>query len=287
MCLLRAIQISVLTAVLAIAAYDLPASQGQYREYSMNEKPDATKTAEVNDITIKVVYDNNPYMDGLQTAWGFSAFITGPEKTVLFDTGADSPRLLSNMEKLAIDVNSIDIVVLSHIHGDHTGGLDGFLEKNFKVVVYLPKSFPEKFKQNMQARGASIVEVQGPLQICGDVHTTGQLGTSILEQSLIVRTKLGLIVITGCAHPGIVKIVNTVKDLMKDDILLVMGGFHLNSVPKSEIEKIISAFKKAQVKYVGPCHCTGDEARDLFEKQYGKYYINVGVGRAITSADLQ
>jgi 7,8-dihydropterin-6-yl-methyl-4-(beta-D-ribofuranosyl)aminobenzene 5'-phosphate synthase len=279
----QAIQISVLTAILAIAADNLPASQG----HSMNEKPDATKAADVNYITIKVVYDNNPYKDGLQTAWGFSAFITSPEKTILFDTGADSPRLLSNMKKLAIDVNSIDIVVLSHIHGDHIGGLDGLLEKNSKVAVYLPKSFPANFKQNVQARGASIVEVQEPLQICGNVYTTGQLGTSIIEQSLIVRTKSGLIVITGCAHPGIVKIVNTAKELMKDDILLVMGGFHLNSVPENEIEKIISAFKKAQIKYAAPCHCTGDEARSLFEKQYGKYYINVGVGKMITGADLQ
>jgi 7,8-dihydropterin-6-yl-methyl-4-(beta-D-ribofuranosyl)aminobenzene 5'-phosphate synthase len=237
-------------------------------------------------LTITVVYDNNPCKEGLQTAWGFSCVISGAEKTILFDTGGDGSVLLDNMKKLAVEPNSIDTVVLSHIHSDHTGGLDSFLEKNSGVTIYLPKSFPKKFKDNILSFRSKIVEVEQPLKICENVYSTGQLGRLIKEQSLIVRTDKGLIVITGCAHPGIVKIVNRAKDLMKDDILLVMGGFHLEWAMKGKIEKIISAFEKSGVQYVGPAHCSGDKARSLFEQRFGSSYINVGAGKAVTVADL-
>ncbi len=238
------------------------------------------------DMTITVIYDNNPYKEGIETAWGFSCVITGLEKTILFDTGGDGSILLDNMEKLAVEPNSIDIVVLSHIHGDHTGGLDSFLEKNSDVTIYLPKSFPAKFKGKAQEYGAKVVEVEQSLKICENVYSTGELGRLIKEQSLIIQTEAGLIAITGCAHPGIVKIVRTVKTLHEDDVALVMGGFHLEWATKGKIEKIISAFKQMGVRYAGPCHCTGDKARSLFEKHFGKNYINIGAGKVVTAADL-
>jgi len=256
----------------------------------MNEETKAISAPEVNgvnDLTITVVYDNNPYKQGLETAWGFACLITGAEKTILFDTGGDGQILLNNMEKLAVEANSVELVVLSHIHGDHTGGLGSFLEKKPGVTIYLPKSFPIKFKQSMKGYGAKVIEVEQPLEICENVYSTGQLGILIKEQSLIVRTNKGLVVITGCAHPGIVKIVNTVKNLVKDDILLVMGGFHLEWATKGKVEKIISAFKKSNVRYVGPCHCTGDKARALFEKHFGKNYVKSGAGKVIRTADLE
>jgi 7,8-dihydropterin-6-yl-methyl-4-(beta-D-ribofuranosyl)aminobenzene 5'-phosphate synthase len=236
--------------------------------------------------TITVVYDNNPHKPGLDNAWGFSCLITGAEKSILFDTGPDD-SLLNNMKKLEIGPGSIDVVILSHIHGDHTGGLNGFLEKNPDVTVYLPKSFPAKFKDSMVSRRAKIVEVEQFVKICEDVYSTGQLGKWIKEQSLIIKTDKGLIVITGCAHPGIVKIVNTARDLLKDDVLLVVGGFHLEWTGKGRIERIISAFRQVGVRYVGPCHCSGEEARTLFEGHFSKNYINIGAGKVILMADLQ
>jgi 7,8-dihydropterin-6-yl-methyl-4-(beta-D-ribofuranosyl)aminobenzene 5'-phosphate synthase len=238
-------------------------------------------------MNITVVHDNNSYKQGLETAWGFSAFITGTEKTILFDTGGDGSILLGNMEKLAVEPNSIDIIVLSHIHGDHTGGLNGFLERNRDVTVYLPKSFPKKFKDNVLSFGAKIVEVEQSLKVCENVYSTGELGRLIKEQSLIIQTDKGLIVITGCAHPGIVKIVNAAKNLLEDNILLVMGGFHLEWTTKGKIEKIISVFEKLGVRYVGPAHCSGDKARSLFKKHFGENYIDVGAGKIIIIANLQ
>lgn len=238
-------------------------------------------------ISITVTYDNNPCKQGMETAWGFSAFITGTEKTILFDTGPHTANsLLDNMQKLAIEPDNVDVVGLSHIHGDHTGGLDSFLEKNPNVTVYLPSVFPKKFKDNARDHGARIIEVKESKQICENVYSTGQLGKWIKEQSLIIRTDKGLIIVIGCAHSGIVNIVSTAKELMKDNILLVMGGFHLEWATKGRIEKIISAFKQLGVRCVGPCHCSGHKARSLFEKHFGSSYINTGAGKVITLADL-
>jgi len=246
-----------------------------------------TSTTAVKDLSITVSYDNNSYKGGLTTAWGFSCVIRGTEKTILFDTGGDGSILLTNMKELGINPKEIELVVLSHIHGDHVGGLPNFLEKNPEVVVYLPKSFPKGFKDSMQEYGAKIVEVQGPLKICQEVYSTGELGTWIKEQSLIIYTEKGLIIITGCAHPGIVKIIDKAKKLVKDDVLLVMGGFHLGGESKGEIEKIVSNFRKLGVSYIGPCHCSGDAARQLFKEEYGKNFINVGVGRVVRTNDLK
>ena len=240
----------------------------------------------MQDIDITIVCDNNPYKEGLERGWGFSCLAGGPEKSILFDTGPGG-SLLVNMEKLAIEPRSIDTVVLSHIHPDHTGGLESFLEKNPEVAVYLPKSFPERFKDNVQAQGAKVIEVRHPIKICENVWSTGQTGKWVKEQSLVIKTDKGLVVISGCSHPGIVNIVNAAKDLVKDDILLVMGGFHLECAGKGKIEKVISVFKQLGVRYVGLCHGSGDKARSMFEEYFGRKYIKIGAGKMITIANLE
>jgi len=255
----------------------------------------------VKDLAITVVYNNNPCGRESAGGWGFSAMLAGTEKNILFDTGPDSSLLWAgrrrkaspsglaadSMETLEKDPKSIDIIVLSHIHSDHSGGLWGFLEKNANVTIYLPESFPKKFKDRTTSAGANTVEVKEPLEICENVYSTGQLGKWKKEQSLIIRTEAGMIVMAGCAHPGILNIVKKARDLIKDDILLVMGGFHLEWARGAKIEKIISAFDQWGVRYVGPCHCCGHKAMSALEKHFGKNYINVGAGTVITLSDLQ
>ena len=265
----------------------------------MNEQTKPISAPEVNgvnDLTITIVSDNNPYKEGLapplggaglETAWGFACLITGAEKTILFDTGKDGSMLLNNMKKLAIEPNSVELVVLSHIHPDHTGGLGSLIEKNPNVIVYLLQSFPTKYKESVKGCGAKVIEVEQPLEICENVYSTGQLGILRKEQSLIVRTDKGLVIITGNAHPGIVRIISTAKNLLKDEILLVMGGFHLEWATKAQLERIISAFKELGVRYVSLCHCSSEKARRMFEKHFGNNYVNTGAGKVITLADLE
>jgi 7,8-dihydropterin-6-yl-methyl-4-(beta-D-ribofuranosyl)aminobenzene 5'-phosphate synthase len=241
----------------------------------------------LKDITLTIVYDNNPYEKSLQTAWGFSCVIKGAEKTILFDTGGDGTMLLSNMGKLGIEPLEIDAIVLSHIHSDHTGGLMDFLRRNPDVVLYLPKSFPEGFKKEVRSQGATVVEISEPTGICRGVYSTGELGSYLQEQSLVVATDKGSIVITGCGHPGIVRIVEAAKEMIPGSVGLILGGFHLQGETKQGIEKTISQLMTLKVTHVGPCHCSGTLARELFQRAWGQNYMNVGVGRAIHIPNLE
>jgi 7,8-dihydropterin-6-yl-methyl-4-(beta-D-ribofuranosyl)aminobenzene 5'-phosphate synthase len=235
----------------------------------------------IKNLSLTIVYDNNLYKKGLATSWGFACVIKGAEKTILFDTGGSSAVLLNNMQRLGIDPKEIDVVVLSHIHGDHVGGLNGFLQENIEVTVYLLATFPPEFKESLKRAGIKTIEVNDPVRICKGVYSTGVAGSMIKEQSLMISSNQGMVVITGCAHPGVVHIIQIVKKIMEDKILLVIGGFHLRTMRKAELEEIITNFRKLGVERVGPCHCTGDLARRMFEQEYGKNFLDVGVGRLI------
>jgi len=235
------------------------------------------------ELTLTIVYDNNEYDQRLETKWGFSCLIEGLQKTILFDTGGDSATLLSNMKKLNIGPRRVNAVVLSHIHGDHIGGLSGFLEENSDVIVYLPQSFPQTFKEGVRLLGAQVDEVSEAKELFTGAYTTGELGNGTKEQSLIVTTSKGLVIITGCAHPGVVNIVREARVVAREDrVYLVMGGFHLGSASTSEVESVITEFRRLSVRKVAPCHCSGDETRRLFGERYGDDYIDNGVGKKIT-----
>jgi 7,8-dihydropterin-6-yl-methyl-4-(beta-D-ribofuranosyl)aminobenzene 5'-phosphate synthase len=241
----------------------------------------------LNELAITVVHDNYPSVDSLKMAWGFAALVTGPEKTVLFDTGSDGTLLLENMAGLGIEPGRIDIVVLSHVHGDHTGGLMGFLKANPRVEVYLPASFPARFKDVVRGCGATVTEIAEPQEICRDVYTTGVLGRRVKEQALVIRTARGLVVLTGCAHPGIVRILEKATSWHGEPVLLLMGGFHLEWSMRRKLEKIVAAFRTQSVRHVAPTHCSSDKARQFFQQHYGPQYIEVGVGRKVVLAELK
>jgi len=241
--------------------------------------------AHATDLKLTIIYDNNPYKDHLETRWGFSCLVEGLEKTILFDVGGEGAILLSNMEKLKIDPGLIDILVLSHVHYDHIGGLADFLGRNSDVTVYVPKSFPANVKRKIHETGAGLVEVGKALQICNRAYSTGELGEWIKEQSLIIETSKGLAIITGCAHPGIVQIIQKAKTLLRSPPYLILGGFHLCWMNGHQVNGIIRGIQREAVKKVAPCHCSGDIAREQFKKEYGKDFILVGVGKIITIID--
>jgi len=232
-------------------------------------------------ITVTILYDNYAFRKDLQTAWGVACFIEGLEKNILFDTGGDPGTLLSNMEKLGISPERIQIVFLSHIHGDHTGGLAAVLERNPSVTVFLPASFPEKMKAAVRDKGANVVEVKEPTNVCQGAFSTGEMGTPIKEQALCVRVKGGIAVITGCAHPGIVQVVTKATEFGKAVPQLVMGGFHMIGYNEKKIRQVIAEFRKLGVVRVGPCHCSGDRTRQMFSEAFGNRFIKAGVGAVV------
>lgn len=240
------------------------------------------RSVESNEITITILYDNYPYKQGLKTDWGFSCIIHGTEKTILFDTGGKEEILFHNMNELNISPKDVDLVVISHLHGDHVAALYPFLEKNNKVSVYFPTFYPRSkpvWRDN--ETGVKMVYQDEPVELCKDVFLSGQMGTTIKEQSLIIDTEKGVIVITGCAHPGVVDLVKRAKEVVKKDVYLVFGGFHLASKSEAALKEMIGQFKEMGVRKVGATHCSGDRAIEMFKIAYKEDFIPMGVGKVL------
>jgi 7,8-dihydropterin-6-yl-methyl-4-(beta-D-ribofuranosyl)aminobenzene 5'-phosphate synthase len=231
-------------------------------------------------ITITTLFDNYPFDSRLITSWGFSALVQRGEHTLLFDTGGNGTILLENMSTLGIDPAAIESIVLSHIHSDHVDGLQSLLNTGIQPTVCVPPSFPSYFKDSVR-QSTELIDVEPGLLIAEDVYSTGEIGTQIPEQALVIRTTKGLVVITGCAHPGVVQMVERAQELFGDPVYLVMGGFHLIDKPASAIHTIIEDFRRLGVQKVAPSHCTGDQAIALFHEAYQEDFIESGVGKVL------
>lgn len=232
-------------------------------------------------IKVTIIYDNFNFKEGLKSDWGFSCLIQGTDQTILFDTGARKSVFEQNFEALSIDPKEIGLIVISHDHYDHTGGLETFLEKNSDVYVYIIESFAQKSKKLIEEIGGKIRYEPNLTEICKDVYLSGTLGDKIEEQSLAINTDKGLVVITGCSHPGINKILEHFKTSLNKDIYMVFGGFHLMQMNEEEMKSIISEMKELGVQRCGATHCTGKKQIEMFKDSFGDNYVSLGVGNVI------
>jgi 7,8-dihydropterin-6-yl-methyl-4-(beta-D-ribofuranosyl)aminobenzene 5'-phosphate synthase len=192
-----------------------------------------------------ILYDNEARR-GFKEGHGFSCLVEG-QKNILVDTGWDGHLLLSNMEKIGIKVKDVDSIFLSHNHWDHIGGLPTILARacylNKNLEVFYPKWFSKNLKREVNAR-ADLKETSIAARIANDTYTTGELGNDIKEQSLIVKSEKGNIIVTGCAHPGLDFIIK--KSRQFGQIYGVIGGFH--GFDQYDILK--------GIHIIVPCHCT-------------------------------
>ena len=232
-------------------------------------------------IVITILYDNYIFKEGTQSDWGFSCLIENTEKTILFDTGTRPDILIKNATVLNKDFSQVEIIVISHNHGDHTGGLLDVLKKSDNMRAYLPYSTPSSYVNQVKNAGGEVCSDKESVQICRKCYLTGELGDNIKEQSLILDTKDGLVVIAGCSHPGIVNIVKRAKDILGKEIYMVFGGFHLRSHSSEMVADIIAELKSLHVQKCCPTHCTGDEAIQMFKKAFGNNFLQMGTGKVI------
>ncbi len=239
----------------------------------------------VAEPTITVVYDSKAGASNLAVGWGFAAVLSGTDRTILFDTGPGA-ELLENMRSLEIDPESIDAAVISHNHPDHAGGLRHLLRAKPGITVYVPKPSAKSLRRTISGCGGQFVEVGGPTRICPNVVSTGPLGRWIKEQSLIVTTRAGVVILAACSHPGILKIARKAKALTGRRIELVLGGFHLERKRKSAILKIVSAFERWKVKHVALGHCTADKAEAVFRAHFAGSCTILAAGTSIHLSDL-
>jgi len=239
-------------------------------------------------LRITVLYDNIAANTRFQAANGFAALIEYRGHTLLMDGGFNPYILRRNMDSLGIAPSRIEAIVLSHAHGDHSYGLQALVDRHVRPLLYLLGAFPKADTDRDRLGDKFALEEAAPGQeLIPGVFTTGEMmaGQGFYghtpEQSLVIPTDSGLVVITGCAHPGVVSIVRRATEMFGGPVRLVMGGFHLVDKSAAEIGQIVSEFRALGVRRVGATHCTGAPAIAQFAEAYGSEYVRLGAGRVL------
>jgi 7,8-dihydropterin-6-yl-methyl-4-(beta-D-ribofuranosyl)aminobenzene 5'-phosphate synthase len=249
---------------------------------------------------------------------GVSYLLKTDEATILFDLGENSrdedpSPLLRNMAKLGIMPENIDMIVISHNHGDHVGG-DKWAEKStFSLTNYQPplKQMPVYTPVEMTYPGLNPVYTPLPTKIAKGVATIGVIHNPVFfvdigEQALAVNVKdKGIVIISGCGHQSIEKILLRTETLFDEPIYAVLGGFHyplevernISWIQKyvvvgklpwecltvEEIRANCELLKARRIKLVGlSAHDSSDGSIAIFKKEFPDAFVNIRVGERIS-----
>lgn len=234
-------------------------------------------------MKIKILATGSTKWERFIRRWGVS-FLIGED--VLFDTFGDPGVLLNNMRKFDIDTAKIKHVVLSHDDWDHIAGLWYLLPDRKDITVYVCPGFKQGIKDRINSFGVKVLEVGKTTQIKEGIYSTGELygesdGRKIYEQSVVVKTRDGLAVICGCAHPGVVKIAKKVKDSFKENVRWLIGGFHLKDNSDETNAHVISELQDLGVRKIVPMHCTGKRAAEAMREAFGQGFLRVREGESL------
>lgn len=273
----------------------------------------ASREARAERPRIVILYDAFGRDATFVKDWGFSALVEHNGKRILFDTGNDAAIFAANVRAAKVDLRKLDFVVISHRHLDHTAGLEHLLRVNPAVTIYAPKETfgpfgstlpsgfyrkevslpeheryfgghpPEPLKFGSAWPKAKFVPVDGDIEIAPGVRLISLVsetpGTKDLrELSLALNTPKGVVLVVGCSHPGVEKIVEAAAQIDRR-VQLLVGGFHMPAAPDDQIAKVASALHDTwHVEQLAPGHCTGEPAFAHFKKVWGANYLYAGVG---------
>lgn len=276
-----------------------------------------TAPAETGAAQITILYDAFGKPSAMRKDWGFSAYVEYGGKRILFDTGNNSEIFAQNVKAKGIDLTNLDFAIVSHRHGDHTSGLNHLLSVNPKVKIYVPQenfgvfgaALPGTFYKGNDALPAEMRYFDGKPQerlrfgtpwIGGDfvwvtqttevapgfhlILLSGKWGADleVREISLAIDTPDGIVLIVGCSHPTIEKIVETAKTTLNKPIHLVVGGTHLLPAKDDQLKSIVMSLHDTwKVNYIAPAHCTGETAFAALKETFGDKYVYAGLGTTI------
>ena len=265
---------------------------------------------------VTILYDAFGKSSALTMDWGYAALVEYGGKRILFDTGNNAKNFEHNAKALGIDLQNIDFVVISHRHSDHTSGITYLLTVNPKVKIYVPDETwglfargvksdfyrkdpslspdlryyggqpPEVLEGGTPWPGANFVPVSQRTEVAPGIFILASVSTTpgtleLKELSLAIKTPQGVILVVGCAHPGVEHIVQEATTI-DPHIRMLFGGLHQVQKPDSEVERIARALHdQYKLAWVAPGHCTGEPMFAALRKMYGDHYIYAGLGTAV------
>jgi 7,8-dihydropterin-6-yl-methyl-4-(beta-D-ribofuranosyl)aminobenzene 5'-phosphate synthase len=282
-------------------------------------RPTFGLTAQGSPARVTILYDALGTDPALKIGWGYSALVEYGGRRILFDTGGDLADFTDNIKSLRVDLGRLDFVVLSHRHGDHTSGLHQVLKVNPDVRIYAPVEqsqfdtptvpaqlkmiqrrvdsapddmhyyngkYPQRIASGSPWPGAKFTQIREPMEVLpgfwlfstvSDVAGTREMN----EISMAVKTAQGLVLVVGCSHPGIEKMLEAAAKI-DPRIYSVFGGFHLVSTPDVEVASMVERFKdKWKLERIAAGHCTGEFAFSEFSRVFGPKFDHAVVGAAI------
>jgi 7,8-dihydropterin-6-yl-methyl-4-(beta-D-ribofuranosyl)aminobenzene 5'-phosphate synthase len=270
-------------------------------------------------VRITILADNTAARADLNGEHGLSLWIEYEEKHILFDTG-QSDLLIRNARQLGIDLTRTDAVILSHGHYDHTGGLSSVVNMASKVTICLhPAATEPKFSQGASTaksigmpdsakktlQRCHVIWTVTPAQLLPGMSVTGQVprmndfedvgGAFFLDEScqkpdelrddqtLLIESAKGLVAVLGCAHSGVVNILDYIGGLTgQKKVYALIGGMHLRNASPMRIANTIRALKKNEIQEIAPLHCTGQRAVEDLRNAFGDKCLLSGAGRHIS-----
>jgi len=248
-------------------------------------------------VTIRTLCENTAAIKGVLGEWGWSVIVETGDSTIMLDTGA-SGIVMKNAEKMNVDLLKTDVLVLSHGHNDHTGGLQDVLTDIPGVrIICHPDAWEAKYKKNkngnmdyigimaskdfVESASDMTLSVE-PVMIDRNCLFLGSIPMTVNYESLdddffvkekdgsfrqdylnddsalVVKTDKGLVIVTGCAHRGIVNTIVHARNITGDDrICGVVGGTHLYPKDNKTIDAAIKDLLSMDIKRIGVSHCTG------------------------------
>jgi len=230
-------------------------------------------------MKVIILVDNRVALDGTMAAWGFSAYIDNGRTKILVDTGPNFRTLENNAKVIGVNLDEISAIFISHMHGDHCGALETLLN-TYELDV--PVFIPSKRHWGWKLKFGKLIYVDKPMRLIDEMYSTGPLGLWLTEHSFIAKVgSNSSILVTGCAHPGILKIIEFVTKLFGFNILAVIGGMHLMGASRFELERIVKKINGFKVRHICPCHCSGEDFLKVLLNSFSGKVHRCGCGVTI------